>query len=84
MLRKHLDAKVLIFDFTRTLPQGASDDDIYAFIENCKNKKLRADKYRSEVLSLAVDHIVVLSNTMPEIKALSLDRWRIFLIDESK
>lgn len=55
-------------------------DHIYTVIEQIKDQKLYATKYTGGKVYLPLLHIVVLSNWLPKLDALSKDRWDIRIL----
>lgn len=68
--------KIYIFDISRTVRQGAMTE-IYQALEAVKNGYFINTKYDTGVCCMAIPHVVVFSNHLPKMSALSLDRWKI-------
>jgi len=73
-------ATVYLFDLTRTKPEQFSTDDLYATLESIKNGMVRSSMYDSPYLLMDPPHVVVFSNTMPRVDALTGDRWNVLTI----
>lgn len=68
--------KYVIFDYTR------SDKNInYHVIENLKNGYMFAPKYQSALKYFTPAKLICLSNNLPDITKLSMDRWHILTFD---
>lgn len=65
-----------IFDISRTVPTGSMNE-LYHAIESVKNGYLVNTKYETNVLIFERPHVVVFSNMLPKMSALSGDRWEI-------
>lgn len=73
------DHEYIIIDLTRQQESGCS---IYACIEAAAKRVLTRQKYASRTFVLRRQpKICVLANWPPDVKALSMDRWRIWEID---
>lgn len=70
-----------IFDLTRSKPAVLSSVDVFAVMESCKNGMIQNTKYKTGFLLMDSPHVIVFSNSAPDISLLSADRWRIFNID---
>lgn len=68
--------KTVIFDFTRSQEDYIS----YEALESIKNGIFFNTKYESEMIVYDCPHVIVLANFMPNMDALSEDRWKIFEI----
>jgi len=67
--------KTIFIDLARTCEDRES---IYGIIEQIKNGYITATKYHGGNIFMPVPHIIILSNFLPIISKLSLDRWRIY------
>jgi len=68
--------KMYIFDISRTVTAGAMTE-IYAAMEAVKNGYFVNTKYDTGVCCMARPHVIVFSNKLPKMSALSSDRWSI-------
>lgn len=68
------DIEVIFIDYTRTIENYIS----YTGIEELKNGIFCSTKYECEMCIYNPPHIIILANFLPNHKALSLDRWRIY------
>ena len=77
--------KLYLFDIPRTLGKEEHKEDIYSVIEDVKNGTVLSAMYGRDAQLLMYPPIVwVFSNYRPDIKSLSLDRWKIFIMRENK
>lgn len=65
-----------IFDISRTVTQGVMTE-IYAAMEAVKNGYFVNTKYDTGVCCMQRPHVIVFSNLLPKLSALSQDRWDI-------
>lgn len=65
-----------IFDISRTVTAGVMTE-VYAAMESVKNGYFVNTKYDTGVACFDRPHVIVFSNMLPKIKALSADRWVI-------
>jgi len=65
--------KVVIFDW----PRHAEDRFPYQIVEFFKNGYFLNTKYQSRPVRFEIPHVVVFSNSGPDLNALSLDRWDV-------
>lgn len=68
--------KMYCFDISRTCTSGAMTE-IYLALEAVKNGYFVNTKYDTGVACFEIPHIVVFSNHLPLMSALSVDRWNI-------
>lgn len=62
--------------------QGKRDlRELYVSIETLKNGTVTATKYSGETIFFNCDWLVVMSNWLPDVESLSLDRWDIRHLD---
>jgi len=80
LVSKFQGRKMYIFDISRTTTAGVMTE-MYAAIEAVKNGFFVNTKYDTSVVCMAIPHIVVFSNFLPKMSALSTDRWRIHDLD---
>lgn len=73
--KEGLDA--YMFDLSRTKGGKTSMSDIYQSLESVKNGYFISTKYEPKVCCFKTPHIIIFSNHMPDMKALSADRWKI-------
>lgn len=70
---------IVIFDIPRATK---NIDDLYETIELVKNGNFTSEKYRTRSINLGCNPVVlVLSNTYPNIKKCSIDRWKILTLN---
>lgn len=72
-----VDVRVLFMDCTRTQNETLN----YSFLESMKNGYILSPKYFSHVKRFGKVHVVVLTNSRPNLTALSADRYSIWLLD---
>lgn len=70
------DGHAVLLDVPR---QMRDFDVVYTAIETIKNGILTVSKYQSQLLTLPKrPHVVVLSNSLPDVTMLSLDKWELY------
>lgn len=79
IIKARSDPKILIFNLPRTA-EGAIN---YGTFETAKDGIVYSGKYEGGCRLFNPPHIVIMANWMPDIHALSLDRWSIRLLDEN-
>lgn len=70
-----------IFDLTRSKPADFASGDIYSVMEGCKNGMVINLKYKTGLTLMNPPHVWIFANVMPELPALSRDRWHLYTID---
>jgi hypothetical protein len=65
-----------IFDISRTVPKGLMYE-IFMALESVKNGYFVNTKYDTGVCCMEIPHVIVFSNYLPDMTALSKDRWNI-------
>nr|WAE43040.1 MAG: replication associated protein [Cressdnaviricota sp.] len=65
--------RIVIFDYSRTVQERIN----YEVLEQLKNGMVFSSKYESRTRVFKIPHVVCFSNSLPDEKALSADRWRI-------
>lgn len=68
--------KMYILDITRTIPKYVMQE-IYHAIESVKNGFFLNTKYDTGMAMFETPHVIVFSNKLPDLQALSSDRWSI-------
>lgn len=68
-----------IFNFPRS-SEGVS----YKAIESVKDGLMTSVKYETSTLCFNNPHVWIFSNELPDLKKLSVDRWRLFIIKDNK
>lgn len=66
-----------IINLARSATTSSDMPHVYKLIENLKDGIIFSTKYEGGQLLMPSPHIIVLSNTMPDIHRLSIDRWNI-------
>ena len=75
-----LDPTVVVVDNSRSEPLTPTT---YTAIESVKNKCFFSGKYESTTINMKKSpDVLVLSNYPPMVGILSLDRWKVFMIDD--
>lgn len=69
--------KAYLFDLSRTKGSKVAMTDLYQTMESVKNGYFVNTKYETGVCCMAIPHVIVFSNHLPDLKALSSDRWVI-------
>lgn len=72
-------SEVYIYDLERSMEDYVS----YASIEKIKNGYFMCSKYESKPIIRNSPHVIIMSNFLPDTSQLSLDRWRIYTIDDA-
>ena len=73
--------KMYIFDIARTVNESQMND-IYYALESVKNGYFINTKYDTGVACMNIPHVIVFSNHLPKMSALSADRWKIINMQE--
>jgi len=73
-----------IFDLSRSKPQDWARDDYAAAMEAIKNGCFINTKYECAQVLMKTPHIWVFTNQVPNISAMSRDRWRFWRILENR
>lgn len=63
-------------------PRANGSDIPYALLEDVKNGVVQSSMYQGEILLMEVPHVVVLSNSLPQQRMLSADRYVVYKISE--
>ena len=72
LLLEKKDCRDLIFDLPR------DDKTIsYSLLEELKDGFIFSGKYEGGIREIAIPHIIVMANYLPDTTKLSLDRWKI-------
>jgi len=75
-LNHEWDGHCVLLDIPR---QTAEFDVVYNAMESIKNGILTVSKYHSKLVRLPKrPHVVVLSNVFPNVRKLSLDKWKVY------
>lgn len=69
----------IIFNFART-----TENISYQAIEALKDGLITSTKYHSKGFDFNCPHVFIFSNSKPDINRLTMDRWKIYTINESK
>lgn len=71
-----------VFDLSRTKPQDWAKDDISAAMEQIKNGYIVNWKFETGAFYMDPPHIWCFSNELPNLKSMSMDRWKLWEIDD--
>lgn len=71
-----------VLDLPRSKPKDAHMEDIYCVLEGLKNGHVQSTKYEGGELMFNPPHVWVFSNYLPEAKAMSSDRFKIWEVDQ--
>lgn len=71
--------KQIFFDISR---EEKIDSTFYASLEAFKNGKITAKKYVGKTLMFEHPHIIVFSNSFPDLDKLSVDRWDVRILND--
>lgn len=66
------------------LPRACESKSIYEPLEACKNGMVTATKYQGGNALWESGHVVVFANFLPNIHAMSKDRWRLMKLEDGK
>lgn len=78
----HNPYKAYFVDVTRAKPQVLAASDVYAAIEQVKNGLISSGKYIPTTKCQMPAHVWCFSNSMPDFKFLSADRWKVWAITQ--
>lgn len=78
VVSKNPGKRCYFFDLTRTKPKMFSNADIYSSLEMVKNGHFLNVKYESNIVIMDVPHVCVFSNNLPNLSAISMDRWSVY------
>lgn len=84
LVSKNIGKRMYLFNLTRVKPEEFSRNDLFATIEAIKDGVIVNMKYDTSVQYMNPPHVVVFANYVPPKEKLSLDRWKIFLIEDQK
>jgi len=84
LVSKNQNKDVYIFDLSRSKPQDWAKDDIPAAMEGIKNGMFMNTKYETCQVLMKVPHVWVFTNARPNISSMSVDRWKLWSISESR
>lgn len=69
------------FNLTRCKPSNISELDLYAAMESIKDGHFINLKYETAEIIMCPPHVTVFANHLPKMHMVSLDRWKIFEIE---
>jgi hypothetical protein len=73
-----------IFDVPRSQPKNFDWADVYMSMEKLKDRNFMSTKYKSKKVFLPViPHVMIFSNRAPDRRALSVDRWKVWKIENN-
>lgn len=81
LVSKNPNRHAYFFDLFRTKPKDWDKDDIASAMEGIKGGYFCNTKYETKEVLMKCPHIWVFCNELPNIYAMSLDRWVIWEID---
>lgn len=84
LVSKEMQRKAYFFDLSRTKPKLFSTDDIYACLEAVKNGSIVNSKYETSRSRMRRPHVIVFANQEPDYDRMSLDRWKVYTINDKK
>lgn len=87
--RQTINRKIVMVDLARTQADGREKKDggktdmvAWATLEQMKNGCMIATKYQSRAIFDQVPHLIIMSNWWPkDFRVMSLDRWRVVLVN---
>lgn len=74
----------ILINLSRSATSCSDMTQVYRVMEDLKDGLIYSSKYMGGTLMIPSPHIIVLSNTTPDLHRLSLDRWRLYEIGEEK
>lgn len=80
LVSKMQNKPAYIFDLSRSKPQDWGRDDYAAAIEGIKNGLFINTKYECSQVIMKTPHVWIFTNTIPNIHAMSRDRWVFWTI----
>ena len=79
ILRKTSLATVDIFLFNDSRSVIGQDQNMYRILEDIKDGAATSSKYDNKIIKFKTpNHIMIFSNSCPDRKLLSRDRWQVF------
>lgn len=81
LIHTNPNQRAYIFDLTRSKPADFASGDIYSVMEACKNGMIINLKYHTGLTLMNTPHVWIFANVLPNLPALSRDRWRLYSID---
>ena len=79
ILRKRSLATVDIFLFNDSRSVTGEDWNMYRILEDIKDGAATTSKYDNQIIKFKTpNHVIIFSNSWPDMKHLSKDRWKIF------
>lgn len=69
-----------MFDLARTRSKELAEGDIYSAMEGIKNGLFMNSKYQCTMVTMQHPHLWIFTNTMPQLTAMSADRWVLWEI----
>lgn len=76
------EQKCYFLDMPRSMPKDKLQS-LYAAIEQVKSGSVYDTRYKLKQLIMDPPNVVIFGNQMPNIELLSVDRWRIYTIQDS-
>lgn len=73
-----------LFDLTRSKPKDFSMSDLYCCMEDIKGGYIVSGKYQGGMLLMPSPEVWIFSNDLPDYKAMSSDRWKVWYVDADK
>ena len=64
------------------ITRDCADHKIYTPLEAIRDGILSSQKYSGRTFGFKINHLVIMTNFMPRLTAMSMDRWRIFGLNE--
>lgn len=84
LVSKMPNRSAYIFDLSRSKPQDWGRDDICAAMEGIKNGLFINTKYECTQVIMKTPHIWIFTNHVPNISAMSRDRWIFYTIQHHR
>lgn len=78
------DRPVYLFDLAKSKPQDWAKDDIPAAMEGIKNGLFVNTKYKVKQVIMNSPHVWVFCNDLPNFNSMSMDRWVVWYVSDSR
>ncbi len=84
LVSKFPNKNVYCFNLTRSKPANLSELDLYAAMESIKDGMFINMKFETKVVLMNPPHLMVCANILPKYNQISMDRWSIYEIVDSR
>lgn len=79
IINTNIIPKLCLFDISRTINGSIS----YSILEEIKNGCINTSKYEGGFKLFGSPHVIIFSNQLPDFHKLSLDRWKVYYINDT-